>query len=98
MGVGSNVGHLPPIDSKLLRKNGEAILHADLCKNGEAILGSARQPNASQATLEQRLNSRASSGNHRYSQMEVGGYQRRYGMDPSQANQLPPRPNYNSNR
>lgn len=105
MAGGQGGSYLPPIDSKHLRKHGEAILNAELCKNGEAILNSGRVHNASQATLEQRLNSRASS-NH-YGQKDsasVGGYQRRYGVDNGQHHQaaaqpcpLPPRPaRYNS--
>lgn len=92
--------HLPPIDSKHLRKVGEAILNKDLSKNGEAIMsGGGRSHNGSQATLKQRLNSRASSGNRAYGRMEAGSnvenYQRRYGIENGhgQPCPLPPRPN-----
>jgi hypothetical protein len=90
-------GYLPPIDSKHLRRNGEAILNSDIRRNGEAIVTGGR---GSQATLEQRLNSRASTGNDRYAQMDPhneGGYQRKY-LDLHHAPNapLPPRPKYNS--
>ena len=52
MAGGQGGSYLPPIDSKRLRKNGEAILNAELSKNGEAILNSGRLHNSSQATLE----------------------------------------------
>lgn len=46
--------------------------------------GPGRSNNGSQATLKQRLNSRASTGNRGYTRMEAGGsnletYQRKYG-------------------
>jgi len=93
-GAGNN--YLPPIDQKHLRKLGEIILTKDLNKNGEPSLkgGPNLGHNGSQATLKQRLNSRASSGNRAYGgRMESGSnienYQRRYGIENAHPTPVP---------